>query len=457
MLRAGRRGGKTSGSSILAVEGLVDKGNRVLYAVPTQDQVARFWHEIVQSLAELIEFGILKKYESDKIIEFPGTEKRIKAKTAWNADSLRGDYGDLIILDEFQLMNEDALDVVVYPMLADNNGDLVLIYTPPRLYSRSTSKATDKRHAAKLYKEKQNDPRWLCMTWTSYDNPHISREGLAEISVDMTDLGRRLEIMAEDVEEVPGALWTPAMIEATRVNDIPPEALPLTRVVVGVDPSGSSTNEAGIVCAALGKDGHGYILADRSLLAPTPRSWAQEAVWLYHEKKADRLLGERNYGGDMIRQLIREVDGNVAYKDVTATRSKLVRADPIAALYEIPRSAVHHVGVFEKLEEEMCSYVPGITPVSPNRMDALVWALTELFPLNVRLTLAEQQNEEQDAQVKVAQSQLIKPATNEKTGMCPECGSKAINKRGPLWVCAQCQHHWGNAPVPAATGGRTGV
>lgn len=454
IVRAGRRGGKTTGAAGLAVESLVELHKRVLYAVPTGDQISRFWHEIIQALAEPLEYGLLKKYESDKIIEYPGTEQRIRAKTAWNADTLRGDYGDVIILDEYQLMNEDALDKVVYPMLIDNNGDLVLIYTPPSLHSRSTSKATDKRHAAKMFKARLNDTRWLCLHFTSRDNPYISEEGIEEVSRDMTAIAIRQEIEAEDIDEVPGALWSMKIIEDNRVAVVPDAALPFTRIVVGVDPSGSSTTEAGIVCAALGRNNHGYILDDKSLFAPTPRAWGQEAVWLYHQRNADRVLGERNYGGDMIRQLIREVDPNVSYKDVTATRSKLVRAEPCAALYE--KGVIHHVGTFANLEEEQCSYVPGISK-SPNRMDALVWALTELFPLNVRLTLAEQQNEAQDSQVKAQQSKLIKPATNEKTGVCPECGSKAINKRGPLWHCAQCAHEWGNAPVPAATGGRTGL
>jgi hypothetical protein len=163
----------------------------VLYAVPTGDQIARFWHEIVLSLAEPLEYGVFKKYESDKIIELPGTEQRIRAKTAWNADSLRGDTCDLMILDEFQLMNEDAWAVVGLPMLMDNNGDAVLIYTPPSLHTRSVSKATDKRHAAKMFKKCANDPDWLCLHWTSHDNPHISQEGIAEVSGDMTALAVR--------------------------------------------------------------------------------------------------------------------------------------------------------------------------------------------------------------------------------------------------------------------------
>lgn len=403
------------------------------------------------SLAEPIEFGVYKKYESDKIIELPGTEQRIRAKTAWNADTLRGDTADLLILDEFQLMNEDTWGVVGLPMLMDHNGDAILIYTPPSLHTRSTSKATDKRHAAKMYKECMKDPAWLCLHWTSHDNPYISVEGISEVSGDMSALAVRQEIMAEDIDEVPGALWTQALIDETRVTEAPP----LVRIVVGVDPSGSSTNEAGIVAAGRSADGHGYILKDESMLAPSPRAWGERAVWTYYELKADRLLGERNYGGDMIRELIKTVDENVSYKDVTATRGKNVRAEPICALYE--KHIIHHVGPFEKLEEEMCSYVPIISKVSPNRMDAMVWALTELFPERVTLGLAELINTEQDKAEMARKSTLTKPATNDQTARCPFCESKAIVKRGPLQHCNACGKEWGNVTTPKTEGGRGGL
>ena len=449
ILRAGRRGGKTTGLSILATEQLVEKQRRVLYAVPTGDQITRFWHEIVQSMAELIEHGIVKKYEGDKIIEYPGTEQRIRAKTAWNADTLRGDYADFLILDEFQLMNEDTWGVVALPMLMDNNGDAVLVYTPPSLHSRSSSKANDKRHAAKMFKAHLNDPRWLCLHWTSHDNPHVSEEGIAEVSADMTALSIRQEIMAEDIEEVPGALWKQKMIDDSRRETAPA----LIRIVVGVDPSGGSTTEVGIVAAGLGADGHGYILDDKSLATPSPKQWAAEVTWLYYERKADRVLGEDNYGGAMVETTIKMHDENISYKDVHATRGKLVRAEPICALYE--KGVIHHVGTFAKLEEEMCSYVPG--ELSPNRMDALVWCLTELFPERLRLTLVDSQLEEikkQEQKIAVQTSTLTKPVITDQTARCPECESTAIVRRGPLTHCNSCGHEFGGPVGAPSVGGR---
>jgi hypothetical protein len=261
IVRAGRRGGKTTGIAIRHVEQFL-KGRRQLYTAPTEDQVSRFWSEICRALAEPIEAGIFYKNETKHIIERLGTEQRIRAKTAWNADSLRGDYADDLTLDEWQLCDETAWTEVGAPMLLDNNGSAVFIYTPPSIYSRSVSKAEDPRHASKLFKAASADPRWATFHFTSYDNPYISREGLAEVAQDMTALAHRQEIMAEDMDEIPGALWKRTTIDATRVVAAPD----LSRVVVGVDPPGGAT-ECGIVTVGIGNctckghsEIHGFVL-----------------------------------------------------------------------------------------------------------------------------------------------------------------------------------------------------
>jgi hypothetical protein len=453
MIRAGRRFGKTVSSAILAVLALLE-GKSVDYGTPTIDQAAKFWHEVVMALAEPIEYGVFRKLESEKKIFKPGTEPEqyIHCHTVWNPDVMRGGSTDLLILDEFQLMSEEVWENVCPPRLVDRNGNAVFIYTPPSMKMRAKTQARDPLYCMKMFKKNKDNPDWLCMTATSHDNPNLSAEGLQQVSGNLTQLAYRQEILAEDIEEVPGALWKLSQVDALRLNEVPATALPLVRVIVGVDPSGSSTNEAGIVCAAKGADGHGYVLADKSLLAATPRLWAQETVWLYWDQKADRICGERNYGGDMVREVIITVDENVSYKDVTATRGKIVRAEPISALYE--KGIIHHVGVFEKLEDEMISYVPGITKQSPNRMDALVWALTELFPEALRLTLAHQQVEQYDQVVlKVQTSTLMKPVMPDNAFHCI-CGSTAVVKRGPLYHCNSCANEWGNGPVVATQGGR---
>lgn len=214
VIRAGRRGGKTTGVGIMAVEAFL-AGRRVLYAAPTQEQVDAFWWEVKRALAEPIDAGVFVKNESLHIIELPGTKQRIRAKTAWNADTLRGDYADLLILDEWQLMDEQAWELVGAPMLLDNDGDAVFVYTPPSLASRSVSKARDPRHAAKMFKRAQTDRtgRWEAFHFTSRDNPHISAEALADLAADMTELAIRQEIEAEDVDEPPGAVYDGRLVQ----------------------------------------------------------------------------------------------------------------------------------------------------------------------------------------------------------------------------------------------------
>lgn len=370
IIRAGRRGGKTVGMAIYAVKKFLD-GRRVLYAAPTADQLSRFWIEVTRALSPAIDAGVLYKNETDHIIELTGTEQRIRAKTAYNADTLRGDYADLLILDEFQLMSEDTWNAVGAPMLLDNNGDAVFIYTPPSMHSRSASKANDPQHAAKMFKRAAADTsgRWSTFTFSSHENPYLSKVALEEITSDMTALAYRQEILADDVDEVPGALWSRVRIDESRVTNFPD----LTRVVVGVDPTASAGgDEAGIVTA--GMSGSDYFTLSDDSRQGTPQEWASAAVAAYHRHKADCIVAEKNNGGDMVESVLRQVDPNVNVKLVWASRGKVTRAEPIAAIAEQGRD--HHVGYFPQLEDELCMWLPG--EASPNRLDAKVWALTEL-------------------------------------------------------------------------------
>lgn len=193
-----------------------------------------------------------------------------------------------------------------------------------------------------------------------------------------TRLGRQ-EVGGELLEDVEGAHWTGGLIEAGRVTtaDVPP----LRRIVVGIDPQGQTGigSETGIIVAGVGRPvgadaDHGYVLADGSGDF-TPDGWARAAVNLYRMLRADRIVAETNFGGQMVASTIRTVDPSAAVEMVSASRGKLVRAEPVAALYEQGR--VHHVGGYPQLEDEMTGY-DGTGP-SPNRMDALVWTITDLM------------------------------------------------------------------------------
>lgn len=440
VVRAGRRGGKTTGAAILALRKFL-QGRRVLYATPTSDQLNRFWFEVKLALMDPIQGGVYYKNETDHVIERQGTNQRIRCKTAWNADTLRGDFADVLIFDEYQLMNEDAWKLVGAPMLLDNDGDAVFIYTPPSFNSRSVTKAQDPRHASKLYKRALADEtnRWLAIHFTSHDNPHISETALSEISKDMTKLAYRQEIEAQDTDEVPGALWNRGVLDDTRVDKAPE----LVRIVVALDPSATSTevsDECGIMAGGRDANDHGYLLFDKSK-RDTPAGWARTAVALYNELRADRIVAEKNQGGEMVEFVIRTVDQNVSYKAVDATRGKLVRAEPIFALYE--KGFIHHVGDFPEAEDELCTWVPGMK--SPNRLDALVWLFTDLMLNETSLGLVDylssgRARKDLDQMNKIQRAQeLVKPVVSDEALTCGTCGSTIVARiAGGEFRCNQC-------------------
>ena len=187
-----------------------------------------------------------------------------------------------------------------------------------------------------------------------------------------TRLGRQ-ELDAELLLDADGALWTRDMLDECRTTTVPS----LTRVVVAIDPAVSantSSDETGIVVAGVAVDGHAYVLEDRTIKG-SPAEWAAAAVTAYHVHKADRIVAESNQGGDMVSHTLRTVDKNVPIRLVHASRGKRTRAEPVAALYEQGR--VHHAGSFPELEDQLCTWTPD--GASPDRLDALVWALTELM------------------------------------------------------------------------------
>ncbi len=186
-----------------------------------------------------------------------------------------------------------------------------------------------------------------------------------------TRLGRQ-ELLGEYLDDTPGALWTRAMFEPHRA------APQLLRVVVAIDPaatSGEDSDETGIVIAGLGVDGRFYVLADRTC-RESPDGWARRAVAAYEEFGGDRIVAEVNNGGEMVEHTLRTVDRLIPYKKVTASRGKRTRAEPVAALYE--QGKVSHVTAFDALEDQMVAWTPE-SGDSPDRLDALVWALTDLM------------------------------------------------------------------------------
>ena len=218
----------------------------------------------------------------------------------------------------------------------------------------------------------------IMTTGSTFEN----QDNLAESTLQMlreryegTTLGRQ-ELYAEVIDAMEGALWSPSLIDRKRIQE--PDVPELQNILIAIDPavtSSSDSDETGII--VVGKDGNNeyYVLEDKSGKY-SPDQWGRLAVDLFHKWDADKIVAEVNNGGDLVERLIRTVDPSARFKSVHATRGKLVRAEPIAALYEQGR--VHHVGVFPELESQMCTYTGDRPKPSPDRLDAMVWGLSEL-------------------------------------------------------------------------------
>jgi len=229
----------------------------------------------------------------------------------------------------------------------------------------------------KLLKDLLGNPNCCITRGSTFDNRNNLAEAFFEQIIDKyegTTIGRQ-EIYADLLTEVPGALWKREMIDQHRVHQ-PPDNL--KRIVIGVDPAVTNkdtSDETGIIVVGLGSDDHFYVLGDGSVRASVD-TWARAVATRYQMHRADRVVAEVNQGGDLVAKMINQIDSTIPIKKVHASKGKYVRAEPVAARYEQGR--VHHVGALNELEDQLCSYSPVNSKFSPDRMDALVYAITEL-------------------------------------------------------------------------------
>jgi len=295
----------------------------------------------------------IRLFNGSKIMGFSATEP----------DRLRGPQFHRAWCDEISSWQyPDTFDQLQFGLRLGDNPQCIVTTTPkPNELTRRLLKRT-------------NTVITRGSTFDNADNLAATAIAQLEEKYGGTRLGRQ-ELYAELLDDLEGALWSYSMIEKSRINE---DSVPnYKRVVVAIDPSVTNTedsDETGIVVAALGEDNKFYVLEDASLRG-SPDTWARRAVDLYYKYGADRIVAETNNGGDLVERLIKTIDRQVPYKKVHASRGKLIRAEPIAALYE--QSKVFHVGEFKLLEDQMTSYVVGGRK-SPDRLDALVWALTEI-------------------------------------------------------------------------------
>lgn len=347
VVRAGRRGGKTVGAATRAVTRFL-QGRRQLYAAPVSGQTDKFWQEVCLALQEPIAAGYYRKNESERYIELVGTEQRIKAKTAWSPDTLRGDYADDLYLDEWQLMDEETWESVGAPMLADHDGDAVFIYTPPSLRSAGVSKARDPRHAAKMFKMASEDKRgrWQTLHFTSHDNPYISEDALRELMGDMSKQSYRQEILAEDDEIQLSWLVYKAFNESA--CKIEPRVIPAHWPrYVGHDFGGA--NPAALFVAQ--DPNTGYIHIYGEYLPGAGRSIAEHVAEF--KRQTSGLLVDKRVGGSHQEDEIRQGYQAYGWPILEPGRKEVAyQVDRVIRLMELNRVLVHST-CYRLLEELM--------------------------------------------------------------------------------------------------------
>jgi len=256
-----------------------------------------------------------------------------------------------------------------------------------RLGARPQMIVTTTPRPTRIVKALAADNDTIVTRGSTFDNRgHLARAFLKRIArrYEGRVIGRQ-ELFAEIVEETPGALWTRALIERQRVA---PEASPreFVEVVVAIDPparSGAKADECGLVVAGKAADGRLYVLADLTSQGDSPAGWAARAGAAYRGFGANRVVAEINNGGEMVTEVLRQAEPHLPVRTVTATRGKFLRAEPVAAAYE--RGLVFHAGVFPKLEDQLCALTPDFdrrSGPSPDRADALVWAVADLLGLD---------------------------------------------------------------------------
>ena len=291
--------------------------------------------------------------------------------SAEEPDRLRGKQHEKLWLDELAAWRQpDAFDQALLGLRLGDKPQAVITTTPRPIRSLRQLLA---------------DENTIVTRGSTFDNAHMLADAFVKRITARYDgrlIGRQ-ELFAEIVEEAPGALWTRAMIERGRIE---PRATPreLAEIVVAVDPpakSGPDVDECGIIVAGRAANGEIFVLADLTSQGDTPGVWASRVVAAFRRFGANRVVAEVNNGGDMVASVMRQSDANLPIRCVTATRGKFRRAEPVAAAYE--RGIVHHAGVFTKLEDQLCTLTPDFDARSagrsPDRADALVWAISDLI------------------------------------------------------------------------------
>lgn len=365
LLLAGRGFGKTrAGAEEFAWQLLSHDNWRGAIIAPTEGDARDTCMEGESGLLGILPPACIDKWNRSlgELRLFNGS--RVKLFSADVPERLRGPQHHIAWADELGAWRySEALDQLRFGLRLGQLPRLIVTTTPRPLPMLRAMTAQQGVHVTR---------------GNTFENAaNLAPTALAELRAryEGTRLGRQ-ELYAELVDDVPGALWSHSQLDTLRVKAAPA----LRRIIIAIDPavtSGEQADATGIIAAGLGEDGKAYVLADATLQAP-PHQWARRAVALYEGLEADLVIGEVNQGGDLVESVLRTIAPHLPYRAVRANRGKLLRAEPVAALYE--QGKVRHAGCLNELEDEMARFAPGVIEQnSPDRVDALVWAITELM------------------------------------------------------------------------------
>lgn len=358
VLACGRRFGKTEYGKERAYRKMFE-GKPVAWFSPTYRMMAEVWRGVKRKLAPIT----VDSNASEHRLEIIGGGS-LEMWSLENYDAVRGRKYALAIVDEAAAVKQlkDAWQAAIRSTLVDMRGGAYFLSTP-----------RGDNFFKELFDLGQSDNQeWASWQMPTATNPFINAEEIEAMRVEMSSRLYEQEIMARFIADLEGALWTRLLLDENRVTDIPDY---FQRIVVSIDPgiNADSQGETGIVVTGLDYDAHCYILEDCTTRG-TPEGWARQAISAYERWQADRIIVERNQGGDMVAATLRTVDPTVPITEVHASRGKVTRAEPVVALYE--QGLVHHVGFFPALENQLCGWVPG--DPSPDRLDAMVWGVWAL-------------------------------------------------------------------------------
>jgi len=378
-------GGSRSGKTLIFLRSIVirslkEKSRHVILRHAFNHVKQSVWHDSFPKMMSLCFPDVpYKENRSDWFIEFPNRSQ------FWFGGLDDKERTEKILGNEYSTIYLNEISQIGYPeyvisktRLAEKTRLINKIYAdcnPPSTTHWSYKLWIEKVNPEAPERKISNPDKYVSMLINPEHNiENLPKGYIEEILKSLPARQRKRFLDGEFQDDIEGALWNDSMIDKYRVDYAPD----LKRIIVAIDPAVTATKESdetGILIGGLGIDNHGYVLNDASGIF-TPRKWAERAIMNYHKYGADRIVAEVNNGGDLVETNLRITDKSVAYKSVHATRGKIIRAEPIVALYE--QGKIHHVGRLDKLEDQMTTW-DARNDKSPDRVDALVWLFTELM------------------------------------------------------------------------------